>query len=225
MKTRQLAVGLSVLAVALSGCATGEGSSAPAPAAAATSAAPGQQAAGMSKASGHNHTMASGETMSGHSHPATPGQTMTGKSHAHSEPSAASKMVCTGRVPDTVQTVLSLDAPAPTSTSWQDQLYTCTYTLPMGKMVLSVKESASKPAAQAYFQALRAELGTTEPLLAVGEQAYATKTGTAVVLKDSMTLRVDTTDLPAVFGQQQQRRTDLAYEMATVVMGCWVDHQ
>lgn len=233
MKTRQLAIGLSALALAVTGCAAGEGSNASAPAAATASAAAGQQAAGMSKAPGqtatpgHSHTMASGETMAGHSHPTAPGQTKAGgsRTQAGSEPSKASKMVCTGRVPDTVRTVLNLSAPAPTSTSWQDQLYTCTYTLPMGKMVLSVKESASKPAARAYFDALRAKLGSTEPLLAVGEQAYATKTGTAVVLKDSMTLRVDTTDLPAVFGPLQQRRTDLAYEMATVVMGCWVDHQ
>ncbi|MEO6501497.1 MAG: hypothetical protein ABIQ09_06250 [Jatrophihabitantaceae bacterium] len=226
MKTRQLAIGLSVLAVALSGCAAGEGSGAPAPAG-ATSAAAGQQAAGMSKASGDSHTMASGETMAGHSHPTSPGQTTAGGSvtQAGSEPSKAAKMVCAGDVPEQVQTVLKLSAPAPTSTSWQDQLYTCTYTLPMGKMVLSVKESASKPAARAYFEALRAGLGSTEPLLAVGERAYATKTGTAVVLKDDMTLRVDTTDLPAVFGPQQQQRTDLAYEMATVVMGCWVNHR
>ena len=221
MKTRQLALGLSAFALAATGCATGKDSGTPAPAGAASSMAAGQPAAGMSKAPGHSHhTMASGQTMAGHSHPPTPGQTTAG-----SEPSAAAKMVCAGDVPAQVKTVLNLSAPAPTSTSWQDQLYTCTYTLPMGKMVLSVKESASKPAARDYFQALRAKLGDTEPLLAVGEQAYATKTGTAVVLKDNMTLRVDTTGLPAVFGPLQQRRTDLAYEMATIVMGCWIDHQ
>lgn len=221
MKTRQLALGLSVLALAATGCATSQDSGTPAPAGAASTMAAGQQAAGMSKAPDPSHTMASGETMAGHSHPATPGQSMAGDS----EPSAASKMVCAGEVAAAVRTVLNLSAPAPTSASWQDQLYTCTYTLPMGKMVLSVKESGSKPAALAYFQALRAKLGDTEPLLAVGEQAYATKTGTAVVLKDDMTLRVDTTGLPAVFGPQEQRRTDLAYEMATVVMGCWIDHR
>ncbi|HEX8081527.1 MAG TPA: hypothetical protein VF557_15050 [Jatrophihabitans sp.] len=226
MKTRQLALGLSALALAATGCSTGKDSGTPAPAGAASSVAAGQQAAGMSKApgqpaaTGHSHTMAAGETMAGHSHPAKSAQPTAG-----SEPSAAAKMVCSGRVPDTVRTVLKLSAPAPTSTSWQDQLYTCTYTLPMGKMVLSVKESASKPAARDYFQALRAKLGDTGPLLGVGEQAYATKTGTAVVLKDNMTLRVDTTALPPVFGPQQQRRTDLAYQMATIVMGCWVDHQ
>lgn len=220
MKTRQLALGLSALALAATGCATGKDSATPAPASAAASMAAGQQAAGISKAPGDSHTMSSGETMAGHSHPGAPGQTTAG-----SEPSAAAKMVCAGDVPAQVKTVLNLNAPAPTSASWQDQLYTCTYTLPMGKMVLSVKESASKPAARDYFHTLRLELGDTKPLLAVGEQAYATATGTAVVLKDNMTLRVDTTGLPAVFGPQQQRRTDLAYEMATIVMGCWIDHQ
>lgn len=219
MKTRQLALGLSALALVASGCATGKDSGTAAPAGAAGSMA-GQAAAGMSKAPGDSHTMASGETMAGHSHPSKPAQTSAG-----SEPSAASKMVCAGDVPAQVRIVLKLSAPAPTSTSWQDRLYTCTYTLPMGKMVLSVKESDDKPAARDYFQALRVKLGDTAPLLAVGEQAYATKTGTAVVLKDNMTLRVDTTGLPEVFGPQQQRRTDLAYQMATVVMGCWINHQ
>lgn len=219
MKTRQLALGLSALALVASGCATGKDSGTAAPAGAAGSMA-GQAAAGMSKAPSDSHTMASGETMAGHSHPSKPAQTSAG-----SEPSAASKMVCAGDVPAQVRIVLKLSAPAPTSTSWQDRLYTCTYTLPMGKMVLSVKESDDKPAARDYFQALRAKLGDTAPLLAVGEQAYATKTGTAVVLKDNMTLRVDTTGLPEVFGPQQQRRTDLAYQMATVVMGCWINHQ
>ncbi|MEO6501621.1 MAG: hypothetical protein ABIQ09_06885 [Jatrophihabitantaceae bacterium] len=228
MKTRQLALGLSVLALAATGCAT-SGNASTAIQAGATNSATGPAAAGMSMApgqamaSGDSHTMASGETMAGHSHPGQTGS--PGQKTAGSEPSAAAKMVCAGRVSEAVKTVLKLSAPAPTSTSWQDQLYTCTYTLPMGKMVLSVKESASKPAARDYFQALRVRLGDTEPLLAVGEQAYATKTGTAVVLKDSMTLRVDTTGLPEVFGPQEQRRTDLAYEMATIVMGCWVDHQ
>jgi hypothetical protein len=233
MKTRQLAIGLSALALVATGCAAGEDSGAPALAGAASSMAghqeagmsmaPGQTAPSQSAAPGHHHTMASGETMAGHSHPATPGQTQAAA--AGSEPSKAAKMVCAGEVRDQVRTVLKLSAPAPTSTSWQNQLYTCTYTLPMGTMVLSVQESASKPAARAYFEALRGKLGSTKPLLAVGEQAYATDTGYAVVLKDAMTLRVDTTRLPAVFGSQQQRRTDLAYQMATIVMGCWIDHQ
>lgn len=206
MKTRQLVLGLSaVAALAMTGCAAGKDSAGIAPAGAAVSGSAAQTMAGMS--------MAPGQTMAGMSMPST-----------SSQPSAKSKMVCTGDVRDEVQTVLKLSEPAPVSTSWQDQLFTCTYTLPMGKMVLSVKESASKAAAADYFQALRTRLGKTTALQGVGEQGFATTTGIAVVLKDSSTLQVDTTGLPELFGPQQQRRTDLAYEMATVVMGCWIEH-
>ncbi|MEO7262938.1 MAG: hypothetical protein ABI047_17050 [Jatrophihabitantaceae bacterium] len=210
MKTRQLAVGLSAFSLVVTGCAAGKDVGTATPAGTAMSMAPGQSMA--------SHTMAAGETMAG--------QSMAGMSMApaDSQPSDTAKMVCTGEVRDTVQTVLKLSSPASTSTSWQNQLFTCTYTLPMGKMVLSVKESADKPAAHAYFEAQRTRLGSTEPVLGLGEQAYATKTGTTVVVKDDMTLQVDTTGLPAVFGPQQQRRTDLASEMAAVVLGCWIDH-
>ena len=202
MKTRQAAVGLSALAVMLAGCASGADAGT---AAGDVSTPPAHHMAGTSTAPGHS---------------------MAGRSVAPavSEPSEAAKMVCAGDVRDEVKTVLKLSAPAPVSTTWRDQLYTCTYTLPMGKMVLSVKESAGKPAALEYFRALRARLGNTQPAPGLGEQAYATKAGTVVVLKDNTTLRVDTTGLPAVFGPQQQRRTDLAYEIASVVLGCWVEH-
>jgi hypothetical protein len=201
MKTRQLAVGLSALALVVTGCAAGKDSSA-APGDPAMSMAPGQTMAGMSMA---------------------PGQTMAGMSVApvDSEPSEAAKMVCSDDIRDQVKAVLMLSSPAQVRSSWQDQLYTCTYTLPMGQMVLSVKQSASKPAALSHFQAMRSQLGSTAPLQGLGEQAYATRTGIAVVLKDDMTLRVDTSGLPVVFGPQQQRRTDLAYEIASDVLGCW----
>ncbi|HST46919.1 hypothetical protein [Jatrophihabitans sp.] len=205
MNTRQLATGLGVLAVLLTGCASGGNSGSPAPDSTAM--------AGMS--------MAAGESMAGMT--MAPGQSMAGMTMAPAAnvPSEAAAMVCSQDIRDQVRTVLQLDAPAPVQSSWRDKLYTCSYTLPMGRMVLSVKESADKPAAREYFEGLRGQLGSTEPLLGLGEQAYATKTGIAVVLKDNMTLRVDTTGLPAVFGPQQQRRTDLAYEIASDVLGCW----
>jgi len=210
MRTRQIVTGLGVLAVLVTGgCASGAGSDSNASdrgSMAGMTMAPGESMAGM--------TMAPGETMAG----------MTMAPSAPSKPDAPSKaaaMVCSQDIRDQVRTVLQLDAPAPVQSSWHDQLYTCTYTLPMGRMVLSVKQSASDSVAHDYFDALRGKLGSTEPLIGLGEQAYGTKTGIAVVLKDNMTLQVDTTGLPAVFGPQQQRRTDLAYEIASDVLGCW----
>ena len=55
MKTRQLALGLSALALTISGCAADKGSGTTVAAGAASSMTAGQQAAGMSKAPGHSH--------------------------------------------------------------------------------------------------------------------------------------------------------------------------
>lgn len=206
MKTRQLAVGLVAVTLCLTGCASAGGSGAASAAGAGMSMAPGQTMAGMSMA---------------------PGQTMAGMtaSPAADQPSDAAKMVCSDDIQNQVKLVLRLSKPAPARASWQDQRYTCSYSLPMGQMVLSVKQSATKPLAHGYFDALRLRLGNTEPLAGLGESAYATTTGIAVVLKDDMTLQVDTTGLPAVFGPQHQRRTDLAYELASDVLGCWTGNE
>jgi hypothetical protein len=136
-------------------------------------------------------------------------------------PSATARMVCGDDIKDQVRTVLKLTAAPVTHSTWQHGIYSCTYSLPMGPMVLSVKQSSNKSAAQAYFNALRPQLGIAENVIGLGEKAYTTKTGIAVVIKDNMTLRVDATGLPPVFGAQQQRRTDLAYEIASDVLGCW----
>lgn len=150
-----------------------------------------------------------------------PGQTMA--STAPATPSPAAKMVCSDDIKSKVKQVLRLPADAPTHTSFVDHLYTCTYTLPEGPLVLSVHDSASKAAAAAYYTALRPTLGPTSGLPGLGEHAYGTSRGTVVVLKDSQTLVVDATGLPAVFGSQGQKRTDLAYEIASDVLGCWTN--
>jgi hypothetical protein len=55
----------------------------------------------------------------------------------------------------------------------------------------------------------------------LGERAYGTEDGRVLVLKDTQILVVDTTRLPQEFGANGPRRTDLAYEVASDVMGCW----
>jgi len=217
VKTRYLAITPVAIALLLTGCAAGKDGNASSNGAAVSTAA-GQSAAGQSMA---GMSRAPGQSMAGMTTAA--GESMAGRSAAPAAaaPSETAKMVCSDDVRKKVDKVLQLSTPAPVRSTWKDQLYTCTYALPMGPMVLSVKQSASKSDARAYFDALRPQLGTTETLIGLGERAYATKTGIAVVLKDNMTLRVDTTALPAVFGPQQQRRTDLAYEVASDVLGCW----
>ena len=144
---------------------------------------------------------------------------------AGDQPSATAAMICGGDVLGDVTQALSLTAPPATDSTWADQLFTCDYSLPMGPLELSVKESPDPAAAARFFEERQAELGDTTPALGLGERAYSTPTGTVVVIKDAMTLTVDATGLPEVFGDNGQRRSAFAYEVASIVLGCWVSHE
>jgi hypothetical protein len=136
-------------------------------------------------------------------------------------PPTNASMVCGNEIRGKVRQVLKLPALPTVHSTWIKQVYTCTYDLPVGPMVLTVQVAATKTAADAAFEARqKATVGATT-LLGLGERAYATPDGTATVIKDAMTLHVDTTALPAVFGAEQQKRTDLANEIASDVLGCW----
>jgi hypothetical protein len=95
----------------------------------------------------------------------------------------------------------------------------------MGPMVLRVQVAPSHAAAVAAFDADRTRLAPTETLDGLGERAVGSATGVAVVLKDDEVLTVDTTALPVQFGANGQRRTDLANEIASDVLGCWTGDQ
>ena len=146
------------------------------------------------------------------------GMAMSGMSD---RPSDTATMICGDDIRAQVSQVLKLSMPPKTESNWADQLYTCTYRLPIGPMVLSVKQSAGTTEAAGYFSTLRPTLGSTETLQGLGERSYGTGDGVVVVIKDNLTLTVDTTGLPKVFGADQQRRSDLAYEIASDVLGCW----
>lgn len=174
---------------------------------------PGQSMPGMS-ASGAS---ASGLSASGVS---AAGQSAALASAA-GKPTATALMVCSNDIKDKVKEVLALTARPEASSSFANEIYTCTYKLAIGPLVLSVQHSPNKAAAGGYFDGLRSKLGQTSTLDGLGEKAFGTPTGVAVVLKDDETLMVDATGVPAVFGSNQQKRTDLANEIASDVLGCW----
>lgn len=155
------------------------------------------------------HSAGAGQPTSDRSTAPATTMPMATTSSTSDAPSATAKMVCGDDIRTKVAQVLKLPAPPKTGTSWTDQRYTCTYRLPMGPMVLSVKQSAGKAAAAGYFASLRSTLGNTETLQGLGERSYGTGTGVVVVIKDDLTLTVDTTSLPTVFGPDGQRRADL----------------
>lgn len=161
-------------------------------------------------------TAASGST--GHS---TAASTAHSTAASGATPPENASMVCSDEIRGKVQQVLKLPALPPVHSTWMKQVYTCTYDLPMGPMVLTVQVAATKAAADAAFEERQKATAGATVLNGLGEHAYATPDGTATVIKDAMTLTVDTTALPAVFGAEQQKRTDLAYEIASDVLGCW----
>jgi hypothetical protein len=63
--------------------------------------------------------------------------------------------------------------------------------------------------------------GEDQTLAVLGERASGTPGGVPVVLEDNQVLTVDASALAAVFGARDQRRTGLANEVASDVLGCW----
>jgi hypothetical protein len=153
-----------------------------------------------------------------------PGAQMPGMTQAAAGPSASALMVCGPEIQSAVTTALGLHTPPTTTATWVDHLYTCTYHLPSGQLVLSVEEAPDATAANAYFTALRQQLGSTRPLTGtegLGNPGYESAGGTVVILKDGKTLKVDATGMLATSGPNMTSRADLAYEIATDILGCW----
>ena len=134
---------------------------------------------------------------------------------------ATARMICNDDIKGKVAQALGLGAPPTTHDRWADDVYTCHYDLPMGAMTLSDQVFPDAAAARAHMATAQAQDGTAQPLAGLGQQAYGSSRGLAVVLKDDQILTVDTTSLPERFGANGQRRTDLAYEVASDVLGCW----
>jgi len=189
-------------AVVLAGCAA---SPAATDARIAAAAAPGAaMTAGM--------VMPDGSTMGAGQPSSTP---------TPSGPSAAAQMICSAKTRASIGQALGLPAAPQATAAWRDHTYTCSYQLPAGPLVLSVNESADAATARGQLDEVRQALGSVDALAGLTTTAFGTSDGTVVLLKDSDVLRVDATGLPAVFGSQQQKRTDFAYEVASDVLGCW----
>lgn len=138
-------------------------------------------------------------------------------------PSSAALMVCGEETRANIVRILALSSVPGTSASWADKLYTCTYTLPGGALVLSVKEAKGLDDAHAYFQELqRSTVGAApiEGLANLGFPAFQTPSA-AVFVKDSFVLTVDASALPEALGPHQVSRAAFAYQVATTVLACW----
>jgi hypothetical protein len=139
-------------------------------------------------------------------------------------PPAKAQMVCSDEIQRTVTGALALDSlPAPTST-WADDVFTCSYLLPMGTLQLSVVVAADNASAHAALGTLRTQFGADDPEAGFGEEAWSASDGTVLAVKDNMVLHVDATALPDDLGLVHERRIDFAEIMAAAVFGCWTEN-
>lgn len=148
-------------------------------------------------------------------------------------PSDAAKMVCGDQPMDRLTAILKLDKAPHTVSDWADSTFTCTYHLDQaspavpGSLDISVQEARDQATALEYFDAMQALATDATPidgLANLGFPAYETADGKAVFQKDSFVLTVDASGLPAAVGPDAVTRNALAYQLATTILACWVEH-
>jgi hypothetical protein len=135
-------------------------------------------------------------------------------------------MVCGAEIAGDVAALADLAAAPPATSTWADRLFTCTYQLPAGPLVLSVKDSRDEDAGRAYFDSLRSTVGRTHRLhglQSLGLPSYESLDGTVVFLKDGKTLTVDATALTSGVGSHQGSPAEVAYQIGSDVIGCWAE--
>jgi hypothetical protein len=135
-------------------------------------------------------------------------------------PSIISKMVCNSEAQRKFATILGVTAVVETPT-WTNHVYSCRYSYPSGSFTLSVKELSSWPQTLAYFGRLRSELGDTSTYPRLGQGGFSTRDGSVVVRKDWKVLLVDTSTLPARFGDPPMPAANVAVTVAGIILGCW----
>lgn len=160
-------------------------------------------------------TMANGMTMS-------PGMTMSGTNG----PSAAARMICGQEIGRAVQRQFGLPGLPQSSSSWSNRLYSCTYRLPQGPLLLSVKDSTDTAVGHSFFEKAMRQSRQATPirgLQSFGLPSYETPTGAVAFLRDGKTLVVDASRLASVPGSGGHARTDAAYAIAASVVACWTE--
>jgi len=141
--------------------------------------------------------------------------------YASPTPPASAQMICSDEIRSQVKGALGLDSTPTPQSAWADHVYTCTYAVPTGTLVLAVTVAPSVDAAGEQLDALRAQVGAADPEEGFGERAYSSPAGVLVAVKDNLVLTVDATALPDDLGAGHQRRIDVVRLLAAGVFACW----
>lgn len=137
-------------------------------------------------------------------------------------PSPEAEMVCSAEAETDITGVLGVSLVSRPTATWAAPVYTCTYALSAGPMVLSVRELGDAAETSTYFDA--AQRAATEPvsLPGLGEAAFSESTGNVLVRKDFKILLVDVTGLPEFFGQPRLARVAIGIQVGRIIMACWI---
>jgi hypothetical protein len=139
-------------------------------------------------------------------------------------PSAAARMICSQEVRHDIAHAAGVPSVSPGTATWANRLYTCSYQLSAGSLVLSVQDSASLTAGHRYFSAAQRRANAARPfrgLLGLGLPSYQTRDGAVAFLKDGKTLTVDASGLSGLAAPGRRMQADLAYAVAADVVACW----
>jgi len=136
-------------------------------------------------------------------------------------PSTSARMVCAPGAQRELAGALGVSTVAPITPTWVDHVYSCRYVYADGVITLSVKELSNRAQTTAYYRGLGARLGDTGSLSGLGQGAFTTTNGSAVVRKDYKVLLVDVSGLPAQFGVPPTSAADIAVTVSDVILGCW----
>jgi hypothetical protein len=136
-------------------------------------------------------------------------------------PSKSAKMLCGDDVRGEVQDLVGVPITKPLAPTWKDHVYSCRYVYSDGVLTLSVKELANTADTDAYFASQATDLGKKKTIQGLGQGAFTTKNGSAVVRKDYKVLLVDVSGLPEQFGTPPDSKGNVALNVAAEIMGCW----
>jgi hypothetical protein len=138
-------------------------------------------------------------------------------------PSAPARMICDPEIQRQVARIFELDD-VPAKSRWANELYSCTYQLPTGSLVLSVQDATKVAQGRKYFADVERDLPGAERIrgvLSFGLPALQTTDGTVAFLRDGKTLTVDATALPRRANPDGQSPSEVAYAVAAAVVACW----
>ena len=124
--------------------------------------------------------------------------------------------VCQPMVANGIVEFLGGPLPAPQHGGWAGHVYTCTYPLAGGRLVLTVTQLRNRAAAATAYNRLAQAAAHRTRLNGLGNAAYQAPDGTLVARKDQFVLDADPTGAPSGI-----RPADLAFAAVVAVMGCW----